>query len=166
MNLATCWKLPVIFITENNLYGISCCTTNSMCVADIADRAAAYDMPGVVVDGNNVVAVYETAFEAVRRAREGKGPTLVECKTYRWRGHFEGDPCTYRRGEELQEWKKKDPIELFEKKLLDMGILSQSKIEEIKSSHEQELAEAVGYAEQSALPDPSELTEDVYTIVY
>jgi pyruvate dehydrogenase E1 component alpha subunit len=164
MNLATCWKLPVIFAVENNLYGISCCTTNSMCVADIADRAAAYDMPGVVVDGNDVVAVYEAAFEAVKRAREGKGPTLIECKTYRWHGHFEGDPCSYRREEELKEWKAKDPIARFEKKLFDLNVLNQSAINYLRNSLEQELSEAVRFAEESPLPDPSEVTDDVYTL--
>lgn len=164
MNLATCWKLPVVFINENNMYGISSCTINSMCVADIADRAAAYDMPGVVVDGNDVMAVYEVASEAVKRAREGKGPSLIECKTYRHRGHFEGDPCVYRNKEELQEWKEKDPIPQFEKKLLDMEVLTQKKVEEIKSSLEKELAEATSFAEESPFPDVSEVTEDVYTI--
>ena len=164
MNLATCWKLPVVFVNENNMYGISSCTINSMCVADIADRAAAYDMPGVVVDGNDVMAVYEVASEAVKRAREGKGPSLIECKTYRHRGHFEGDPCVYRNKEELQEWKEKDPIPQFEKKLLDMEVLTQKKVEEIKSSLEKELAEATSFAKESPFPDASEVTEDVYTI--
>jgi pyruvate dehydrogenase E1 component alpha subunit len=164
MNLATCWKLPVVFVCENNLYGISCCTVNSMCVPDIADRAAAYDMPGVVVDGNDVVAVYEAAIEAVKRAREGKGPTLIECKTYRWRGHFEGDPCNYRREDELKEWKTKDPILRFENKLREMNLLTQEKIEQIADSLAKELEEAVRYAEQSPYPEPSELTEDVYTL--
>ncbi len=164
MNLATCWKLPVVFVNENNMYGISSCTINSMCVADIADRAAAYDMPGVVVDGNDVMAVYEVASEAVKLAREGKGPSLIECKTYRHRGHFEGDPCVYRNKEELQEWKGKDPIPRFEKKLLEMEVLTQKKIEEIKGSIEKELAEATSFAEESPFPDVSEVTEDVYTI--
>ena len=164
MNLATCWKLPVVFVNENNMYGISSCTLNSMCVSDIADRAAAYDMPGVVVDGNDVVAVHEAASEALRRAREGEGPSLIECKTYRHKGHFEGDPCVYRNEEELQEWKAKDPLLRFEKKLLDMKVLTQEKIEEIKGSIEKDLAEAVSFAEQSPFPDPSEIIEDVYTL--
>jgi len=92
MNLASCWKLPVVFINENNMYGISSCTKNSMCVPNIADRAGAYDMPGIVVDGNDVMAVHEAASEAIKRARQGQGPTLIECKTYRHRGHFEGEP--------------------------------------------------------------------------
>jgi pyruvate dehydrogenase E1 component alpha subunit len=164
MNLASCWKLPVVFINENNLYGISCCTANSMCVSDIADRAAAYDMPGVVVDGNDVIAVYEAAAEAIKRARAGEGPSLVECKTYRHKGHFEGDPCLYRTDEELNEWKEKDPIPRFEKKLLDMNVLTEQQVAEIKAGIEKELAAAVEYAEQSPLPEPSEILEDVYTV--
>ncbi len=164
MNLATCWKLPVVFVNENNMYGISSCTINSMCVADIADRASAYDMPGLVVDGNDVAAVYEVAFEAIKRARSGDGPSLVECKTYRHRGHFEGDPCTYRSEEEVAEWKEKDPIPRFEKKLLEMNVLTTEKIEEIKKGIENALSEADKFAEESEWPDPSEVTEDVYTV--
>ncbi len=120
MNLASCWKLPVVFVNENNLYGISSCTINSMCIPNIADRASAYDMPGVTVDGNDVMAVYEAAQEAIKRARQGQGPTLIECKTYRHRGHFEGDPCVYRNTKELDEWKEKDPIPRFEQRLVDL----------------------------------------------
>jgi pyruvate dehydrogenase E1 component alpha subunit len=163
MNLATCWRLPVVFVNENNLYGISSCTINSMCVSDIADRASAYDMPGVVVDGNDVVAVYEAAFEAVKRAREGEGPSLVECKTYRHKGHFEGDPCVYRDEDELAEWKAKDPLTRFEKKLVEVNLLDAEKIQEIKNTIAGELDEAEKFAEESPFPGPSELTEDVYT---
>jgi acetoin:2,6-dichlorophenolindophenol oxidoreductase subunit alpha len=164
MNLASCWKLPVVFVNENNLYGISCCTSKSMCVADIADRAAAYDIPGVVVDGNDVIAVYEAATEAVKRARAGDGPSLIECKTYRHHGHFEGDPCLYRTDDELAEWKGKDPIPRFEKKLTDMGVLTEERIKEIKSSLAGQLDEAVSFAESSPFPDPKEITDDVYTV--
>ena len=164
MNLASCWKLPVIFVNENNLYGISSCTLNSMCVADIADRASAYDMPGVVVDGNDVMAVYEAASEAISLGRQGAGPSLIECKTYRHRGHFEGDPCVYRNQDEVGEWKAKDPLPRFEKKLVEINALTQEKIGEIKNKVEKQLAEAVGFAENSPFPDPSEVTEDVYTL--
>jgi len=163
MNLATCWKLPVVFVNENNLYGISSCTRNSMCVADIADRASAYDMPGVVVDGNDVMAVYEAALEGINRARKGEGPCLIECKTYRLRGHFEGDPCAYRNDDELNEWKDKDPLPRFESKLLEMDVLTPDKVSDIRSSIENALAEAVKYAEQSPFPEVDEITEDVYT---
>jgi pyruvate dehydrogenase E1 component alpha subunit len=164
MNLASCWKLPVVFVNENNLYGISSCTINSMCVADVADRAAAYDMPGMVVDGNDVIAVYEAAFEAIKRARDGEGPSLIECKTYRHRGHFEGDPCVYRDEDELAEWKAKDPLTRFEKKLMETGLLDADKVQEIKNATAWELGQAVKFAEESPFPEPSEVTEDVYTL--
>lgn len=165
MNLATCWKLPVVFVAENNMYGISSCTINSMCVPNIADRAAAYDMPGIVLDGNDVMAVYEAAGEAIKRARQGQGPSLIECKTYRHRGHFEGDPCVYRRKEELEEWKEKDPIPRFEKKLIELGVLTPEKIQEIKNSIQNQIADAERFAEESPYPDPAELTRDLYTEV-
>ncbi|NOX32732.1 MAG: thiamine pyrophosphate-dependent dehydrogenase E1 component subunit alpha [Deltaproteobacteria bacterium] len=163
MNMAACWKLPVVFINENNMYGISCCTTKSMCVPNIADRAAGYDIPGVVVDGNDAVAVWEAAAEGINRARQGKGPSLIECKTYRHRGHFEGDPCTYRDDAELEEWKEKDPIPRLEQKLLEMELLTQSKIEKIKQELQKDLTAAEQFAEESPYPDISGLLEDVYT---
>ena len=163
MNLATCWKLPVVFVNENNMYGISSCTINSMCVPNIADRAAAYDMPGVVVDGNDVIAVHEAAAEAIARARKGLGPSLIECKTYRHRGHFEGDPCAYRDDAELKEWKEKDPIPRLGKKLLEMELLTEKKIADITATLEADLAAAERFAEESPFPDRSELTEDVYS---
>lgn len=162
MNLAACWKLPVVFINENNMYGISSCTLNSMCVPNVADRAAGYDIPGVVVDGNDVVAVWEAAAEGIKRARQGKGPSLIECKTYRHRGHFEGDPCAYREAAEVAEWKEKDPIPRLEQKLLEMKILTKSKIEEIKNGLQKELSGAEQFAEESPFPDVSELLDDVY----
>lgn len=162
LNLASAWKLPVIFVNENNGYGISCPTCKSMAVTDIADRAAAYDIPGVVVDGNDVLAVYEAVSEAVKRARGGDGPSLIECKTYRWRGHFEGDACVYRDESELQDWVKKDPVKRFEEKLLAQGIVTEEKAEQIRQSIAKELEEAVAFAEQSPLPDPAEVLEDVY----
>lgn len=163
MNLATCWKLPVVFVNENNMYGISCCTLNSMCVPNVADRAAAYDMPGVTIDGNDVIAVYEAASEAIKRAREGQGPSLIECKTYRHRGHFEGDPCVYRNQEELDEWLEKDPIPRFEKKLIEMKVLTKERVDEIRGTARNEVAEAERFAEDSPLPDASDLLTDVYS---
>jgi pyruvate dehydrogenase E1 component alpha subunit len=163
MNLAACWKLPVVFINENNMYGISSCTTNSMCVTNVADRAAGYDIPGVVVDGNDVIAVWEAAAEGIKLARQGKGPSLIECKTYRHRGHFEGDPCVYREDAELEEWREKDPIPRLEQKLSELELLNESKIEEIKEGLQKDLIAAEQFAEESPFPDVSELLEDVYT---
>lgn len=162
LNLASAWQLPVIFVNENNGYGISCPTCKSMAVTDIADRAAAYDIPGVVVDGNDVLAVFEAVSEAVKRARAGEGPSLVECKTYRWRGHFEGDVCVYRDDSELEDWKKKDPIKRFQEKLLAEGILTQEQLDQLRQKIGKDLEEAVKFAEESPLPDPSEVYEDVY----
>lgn len=162
MNLASAWKLPVVFVNENNGYGISCSTSKSMAIADIADRAAAYDMPGVVVDGNDVLAVYEAVNEAVKRARNGQGPSLIECKTYRWRGHFEGDACVYRDDEELNCWKEKDPIPQFEKKLLEGEVLSEEKAAELRASIGEELEKAISFALESPLPEAADLIADVY----
>ena len=162
LNLASAWQLPVIFVNENNGYGISCPTCKSMAVTDIADRAAAYDIPGVVVDGNDVLAVFEAVSEAVKRARAGEGPSLVECKTYRWRGHFEGDVCVYRDDSELEDWKKKDPIKRFQEKLLAEGILTQEQLDQLRQKIGKDLEEAIKFAEESPLPDPSEVYEDVY----
>ncbi len=164
VNLASVWKLPAIFVVENNMYGISLSQTRSMRVQDIADRAAAYDIPGFVVDGNDVIAVYEAAGEAIRRARAGEGPTLIECKTYRYRGHFEGDPMIYRTREEEEMWKAKDPIPRFQAKLLEMGVLTEAKAKEINDRIVAQVEEAVRFAEASPWPALEELLEDVYTV--
>jgi pyruvate dehydrogenase E1 component alpha subunit len=162
LNMASAWKLPVVFVNENNGYGISCPQCKSMAVTDIADRAAAYDMPGVVVDGNDVLAVHEAVGEAVKRARRGEGPTLVECKTYRWRGHFEGDACTYRCTEELNEWMAKDPIPRFEEKLVESGLATAEELEGVKAAVKKELDAALEFAQSSPLPELSALLDDVY----
>lgn len=135
-----------------------------MRVSDVADKAAAYDIPGVVVDGNDVVAVYEAAAEAIKAAREGKGPSLIECKTYRHKGHFEGDPCVYRPEDEVAEWMAKDPVPRFAEKLLSMNILTQEQMDEIDAAMVSNLDEAVAFAEESPFPKPEELTTDVYTV--
>jgi len=164
MNLAACWKLPVIFVNENNMYGLSACTLDTMCIADVADRASAYGIPGVVVDGNDVTAVYEATVEAVKRARKGQGPTLLECKTYRHRGHTEGDPGTaYRSKEEIEDWKKKDPIPRFEKKLIKLKVMTRKKVDAIKQAFDTELEEGIRFAEESPYPEHSDVTTDVYT---
>jgi pyruvate dehydrogenase E1 component alpha subunit len=162
LNAASAWKLPLVFVNENNGYGISCPQCKSMAVVDIADRAAAYDMPGVVVDGNDVLAVHEAVAEGVKRARNGEGPSLIECKTYRWRGHFEGDACTYRCVEELEEWMAKDPIPRFEAKLLEGKTLTKKEAEKIKASIAKDVDEAVAFAKESPMPETSALMDDVY----
>ncbi|HPP37323.1 MAG TPA: pyruvate dehydrogenase (acetyl-transferring) E1 component subunit alpha [Thermosynergistes sp.] len=164
LNLASIWKLPVVFVNENNMYGISMSQKKSMNVPDVAARAAAYNVPGVVVDGNDVLAVYEAAGEAIKRARSGEGPTLLECKTYRYRGHFEGDPTVYRPKEEVEEWKKRDPIPRFENELAKMGILAPDQAQTIKAEISKLIDEAVKFAEESPWPSPEEITEDVYAV--
>ena len=162
LNLASVWKLPVVFVNENNGYGISCSQSRAMAITDIADRAAGYDMPGVVVDGNDVLAVYEVMVEAVDRARKGLGPSLIECKTYRWRGHFEGDATVYRPEGELEEWKAKDPIPRFAAKLVEAGIATQAELDAITAKVAADVEAAVKFAEESPFPTAANLLEDVY----
>jgi len=161
INLASIWDLPVVFVCENNMYGVSMSQRHSMKVSDIADRAAAYAIPGAVVDGNDAVAVCEAAREAVQRARTGKGPTLLECKTYRMRGHFEGDRAAYRDPGEVEQWAKKDPIKSLRESLLETETLSQFEIEEMEREVKGRLEEAIRFAEASPFPAPEETLEDV-----
>ena len=162
LNLASIWKLPVVFVCENNMYGISMSQERHQNITDVADRAAAYGIPGLTVDGNDLMAVYEAAAEAVKRARAGDGPTLIECKTYRHRGHFEGDACVYRSEDELNQWKKKCPIERFAARLLEMGLASQDELNIVKEQVKEQIKGALEFARQSPLPDLAELTRDVY----
>jgi TPP-dependent pyruvate/acetoin dehydrogenase alpha subunit len=162
MNLASVWKLPVLFACENNLYAISVPQRASTNIRDIAARGAAYGIPGVVVDGMDVVAVYEVACEAIARARKGEGPTLIESKTYRYRGHFEGDPEPYRTKEEVEEWKKRDPIKGFKEKLIAAGLLSESEMEKIDGEAQEEIDNAIRFAQESRFPDREQLLQGVY----
>lgn len=162
LNMAGAFKLPAVYICENNLFGISVCARHCMAITDIADRAASYGMPGVVVDGNDVFAVYEEANKAVTRARNGEGPTLIECKTWRHRGHYEGDPDNYRQDEEKQEWLEKDPIKRLEKALLEGGTCAQADLEKILKEIDVLLEEAINEAEAAPTPSITELMTDVY----
>ena len=162
VNMASHWKLPVVYAIENNLWAMSTRTSNCRNITNLTDRAAAYGLPSKSVDGNDVLAVYEAVGEAVARARRGEGPTLVECKTYRHRGHSEGDPASYRTKEEVEKWMKKDPIPRFRKKLIEMGVLTEKEADEINQAMLKELDEAVKFAEESPLPDPEEALEDVF----
>jgi len=162
-NLASIWKLPVIFLCENNQYASTTPYRSSTSVEDIADRARGYGMPGVVVDGNDVFAVYEAAKAAVERARGGGGPSLVEAKTYRIKGHFVGDPELYRSKEEVQEiFAKTDPISRFERQVSSEGSLSREKLDAIKLEVQELIDKALAFAKESPEPDPSELFSDVY----
>ncbi len=162
LNMASIWNLPVVFVCENNMYGISLCQKEHMNICDISDRAASYGIPGVTVDGNDVIAVYETAAEAVKRARNGDGPSLIECKTWRWRGHFEGDPSVYKDPQDQQDWMEKDPIPKLEAKLLELQYATASELAAVKATIQAKVDEAVKFAEVSAYPDPSEVLTDVF----
>ena len=163
VNLASVWSLPVVFICENNLWAVSVPTSTSLNVANVADRAAGYGIPGVVVDGMDVTAVYEAAGEAVTRARNGKGPTLIEAKTYRYRGHFEGDSGTYRPKEEIEKWTQRDPIKNYREKLIEMKVLTEKQAEDIDKEALAEMDEAMKFAQESPFPKPEEALENVYT---
>lgn len=164
LNMASVWKLPVVFVCENNGYGMSTSTKRSTAVENIADRAAAYNMPGVIVDGNNLSDVAEAAHEAIERARRGEGPTLIENKTYRLRGHSKSDRNRYRTKEEIEDWAtNRDPIARFETDLKTYGLIDDAEIETIRTNVEKEIADAIEFAKNSPSPDLSNLTRDVYT---
>ncbi|MEM3627197.1 MAG: pyruvate dehydrogenase (acetyl-transferring) E1 component subunit alpha [Candidatus Bathyarchaeia archaeon] len=162
INMASIWKLPVIFVCENNLYAMGTHQSRVMAIENVADRAAAYGIPGVVVDGNDVLAVREAAEEAVERARKGEGPTLLECKTYRHKGHSRVDPAKYRPREEVEAWLARDPIKRFGERLLQMQILTEADFQKIKGEVTAEVDEAVKFAMESPYPNPEEALEDVY----
>ena len=133
-----------------------------MAIQDIAVRAAGYGFPGLVVDGNDVLAVHEATQEAMARARRGEGPTLIECKTYRWMGHSIGDPQEYRTAEEVESWKKKDPIQRFENNLRQKGLLDDGKVKETYRSVVEEIEAAVQFAESSPMPQGEDILACVY----
>jgi len=163
LNMAGAWKLPVVYICENNLYGMSVSVERACAVRDIALRADGYDMPGVIVDGMRVLDVRAAVKDAVARARRGEGPTLIEAKCYRYRGHSRSDPRKYRTKEEEQFWHDQDPIEQFSRLVVREKILGQARVEAIQKEVDEEMVEAERFAlEESPYPDPSELHEDVY----
>ena len=165
LNFASVHRLPVVFICENNLYGISVSQKQHQAIQDISVRAVAYNIPGITIDGNDVITVYEASGKAIQRARAGEGPTLVECKTYRWRGHHEGDPNQggrYRTMDEVKEWIEKCPIRRFEEKLIGEKILNKVKTKKILEEIEKKIEEAVEFANQSPFPDPQDIYKDVY----
>jgi pyruvate dehydrogenase E1 component alpha subunit len=162
INMASIWRLPVIFVCENNLYAMGTHQSRVMLIENIADRAPAYGIPGIVVDGNDVLAVYEATRKAVERARKGEGPTLIECKTYRHKGHSRVDPARYRPKEEVEEWLAKDPIKRLKEKLLQEGVLTEDEIKKIEVDVTSEVEEAVRFAMESSYPAPEEALEDVY----
>ena len=162
INIAAAFDLPVVYVCENNLYAVGTKQSNVRKVEDIADRGVGYAIPGLAVDGNDVIAVYEACKEAVDRARAGMGPTLVECKTYRWRTHFEGEPDTYRPPEEVEFWLKREPIAPYRQLLIDQGVLTGVEADAIESNVLEELSQAVEFARTSPLPEPESALEDLW----
>jgi len=162
INMAAIWSLPVIFVCENNVYAMGTRRSRVMLIENIADRAQAYGISGVAVDGNDVLAVYEAAQKAVERARRGEGPTLIECKTYRHKGHSRIDPAKYRPEEEVEEWLRKDPIKRFREKLMQTEVLTETEIQQVEKDVLAEIDEAAKFALQSPFPDPAEALKDVY----
>jgi len=163
INMAAAWKLPVVYVCENNLYGISVNIRKITNTEDIATRALAYDIPGVVVDGNDILEVYRVTKEAVERAREGKGPSLIECKTYRWKGHHVGDPGkVYRLEKETEEWKERCPIKTFRGRLIKEKILTEEELNLIEKDTKKMIKEAADFAIQSPYPDEKEAYEGLF----
>lgn len=162
LNLAAIWALPVVFVCENNLYAASTPFSLAFKIEHIADRAAAYGMPGRIVDGNDVVAVYTVAQEAVERARKGGGPTLIECKTYRLCGHSRSDPRTYRSRAEEAAWQQRDPIVRLRNWLLGQSICSGPELDKIADEVEEVIEDAIAFAEASPEPEPAALHTDVF----
>ena len=159
INMAAAWDLPIVYIIENNYFGISVDIRRVTREHDLAKRAVGYGIEGVTIDGNDVFKVYEAVEAAVKRARKGEGPTIVECKTYRWQGHHVGDPATYRQPEELEEWKLREPILQLEQQ----GLLSEEEIAQIKDQINEEVKEACKFAEDSPYADVSEAYTDVFS---
>ncbi|MCL5104758.1 MAG: thiamine pyrophosphate-dependent dehydrogenase E1 component subunit alpha [Armatimonadetes bacterium] len=162
VNMAAIWDLPIVYVCENNLYGASTHVSRVTRVEHIADRAASYGIPGVVVDGMDVVAVYEVTVEAAERARAGKGPTLIECETYRFVGHSRTDPMLYRPKEEMEAWKRRDSIQKLKGYVLDKGIATVDEIDRIESEVETEIEEAIDFARKSPHPLPEDCMKHVF----
>ncbi len=162
MNMAALYHVPVVFICENNQYGIGTSVARASAVEDLYKKSCAYETPGVKVDGMDVLKVYDTVREAIARARAGEGPTYIEARTYRFRGHSISDPGTYRSEQEKKIWRERDPIPNFAKWLLAQGHTTQKEIEEIEKEEKALIDEAIDYAENSPDPDPEQLWTDVY----
>ena len=162
LNMASIWKLPIVFVCENNKYAMSMDIALSMAVSDVAQRAGAYAMPGITVDGNDLAAVAAAARTAVDRARSGAGPSLVECKTYRIRGHSKSDRNLYRTKEEIEAWRAADPISRLQHELVSSGRLCSAEVAAIERSAHARIEEALEFAKSSPDPDPALLTRDVY----
>ncbi len=162
LNMAAIWDLPIVYVCENNQYGMSMSVRKAFNIENISQRAAGYGMRGVTVDGNDVLEVYDAATEAVKGARAGEGPTLLECKTYRWKGHSKSDQERYRTKEEIEAWKEKDPIKRFRETLISEGVISEGEAKQIEEEASQTIAEALEYAMASPEPSVDTVLEGVY----
>jgi pyruvate dehydrogenase E1 component alpha subunit len=162
LNMAAIWRLPIVFVCENNQYGMSMDVKRAMAVPNVADRAQAYAMPGLIVDGNDLPAVAAAAATAIGRARRGEGPSLIECKTYRLRGHSKSDRNLYRTKEEIESWRRRDPIVRLEQEILAHDRLAPADLEAIARNAMEEIAAALDFALASPDPDIEDLTRDVY----
>jgi pyruvate dehydrogenase E1 component alpha subunit len=162
MNMTAIWKLPVVYVCENNQYAMSCSVRRAFAIEHISDRAAAYGMPGETVDGNDLMAVYEAVSRAVKRARAGDGPSLVENVTYRWRGHSKSDVNRYRTKEEIEAWKQKCPIKRFRARLIEEGVLTEDAAEQVQQEACAAIDAAVAFAEASPEPALETIEEGVY----
>jgi pyruvate dehydrogenase E1 component alpha subunit len=162
LNLASAWKLPIVYVCENNLFAETTPQADHQAIRNIADRAAGYGIPGVTTDGMDVVSVYKDAQKAIERARSGKGPTLLEAKTYRYRGHWEGDPQPYRTKADIEEWKKKDPIANFERFLLNQKLITSDEIETITEEIAKEINDAIEFGRTSPYADPQICLSTLY----
>jgi pyruvate dehydrogenase E1 component alpha subunit len=163
LNMAANWSLPVVYVVENNGFGEFTPTDFVVPVKDIAVRAGSYAMQSEIADGMDFFDVFEKAGAAIERARRGEGPTLLECKTYRFHGHFTGDPLVYRSKQEAEEWiQQRDPLQIFETKALEAGLLQTDDLRRIDASVQEEVASAVDAAESAPLPEPGDVLTDVY----
>jgi pyruvate dehydrogenase E1 component alpha subunit len=163
VNMAAVWNLPVVFVCENNQYAESTPRGIHQRIKDIAQRAMAYDIPGVVADGMDVFDVYQKTGEAIDRARGGGGPSLVETKTYRFMGHYVGDPQTYRSKDEVEQWKKRDPIAMFRKRVVEEGKITAAELDALDAAIAKEMEQAVEFARQSPEPDIESALQDIFT---
>jgi len=162
VNMASIWDLPVVFVLENNHYGVSTNIKDAVNIEDLSIRAKAYGIPGVRVDGFDVLAVYQAAVEAVARARRGEGPTLLVTESYRIEGHYAGEPEVYRSRAEVEEYRKKDPIPRFSQHLIETGKASQGEVGAIDAEIKQEIGDAVQFAKESPAPDPAAAMDYIY----
>ena len=162
MNLACCWKLPVVFVCENNGFAESTPCGYHCAAKNISDRGVAYDMPGITVDGSDFFAVYEAAEQAIDRARRGEGPSLLECRGFRYYGHFIGDPMIYVTDEDQKRNRARDPIDNFKRRAVEQKLLSEEEVAEIDAKVAASIEEAVKYGQKSPLPDIKEVLTDVY----